>query len=218
MKKKETIIETFPHVQFSGTDWKSTNQKICDVVRGASTRSKRTPPNQKWLHGHLEELKILIGEKWARRTEFVRNRNNETFSRWKSSRILLQKNIRRWKRERVEALGEQIEKILNNDGEGKLKELTTELRILCKSQSKENTLCTPSNPIGNKELTNHFNNLFRAPLEQKERTDIAGDTLNLDDLDSPPTREEITEAVKQLKSGTAAGSDGLIPEIYKWGV
>jgi hypothetical protein len=97
----------------------------------------------------------------------VRNRNNDTFSRWKSSRILLQKNIRRWKRERVEALGEQIEKILNNDGEGKLKELTTELRILCKSQSKENT--------------------------QKGRTDIAGDTLNLDDLDSPPTREEISD-------------------------
>jgi len=79
----------------------------------------------------------------AKRTEFVRCRDNTNYLKWKASRLLLQKIIRKWKRERVETLGDQIEGILSLNGEGKLKELYTELRVL---HNLKRTLCVLFQP------------------------------------------------------------------------
>ena len=38
------------------------------------------------------------------------------------------------------------------------------------------------------------------------------------ELDEPPTLEELTDAIEQLKSRKAAGVDGILPEIWKHGV
>ena len=39
----------------------------------------------------------------------------------------------------------------------------------------------------------------------------------LDHLNVPPNIEEIGKVIDQLNNGTAVGTDGIIPELYKWG-
>jgi len=177
-------------------------------------RKKKVPLNQRWLHGHLEELKPLLQEKWKRRREYVQNRCERTYSIWKAARLNTLRMLRRWKRERIESIGQEIEGILNRECMGKTSELYMELRVLCDSETKESSLCSVQSSVKDEVLAEHFSNLFKKnegdyvmDLEQSQQLDI----------NYLPDVEEVGAAIKQLKNGTAAGNNGIIPELFKWG-
>ena len=177
-------------------------------------RKKKVPLNQRWLHGHLEELKPLLQEKWKRRKEYIQNRCERTYSTWKAARLNTLRHLRKWKRERIEGIGQEIEGILNRECMGKTSELYTELRVLCNSETKESSLCTVQSSVKDEVLAEHFSHLFRkserdylVEIEQSQALEI----------DHSPDVEEVGTAIGQLKNGTAAGNNGIIPELYKWG-
>ena len=63
-------------------------------------------------------------------------------------------------------------------------------------------------------LAEHFSNLFRK--SERDYVVIA-DQRQILDIDNLPDVEEVGTAINQLKNGTAAGNNGIIPELYKWG-
>ena len=58
-------------------------------------------------------------------------------------------------------------------------------------------------------LLNRPSTVDSTPLEQVPQQP----TLN--DLDLPPSMDELTKAIKQTNSGRASGKDGIPAEIYK---
>jgi hypothetical protein len=62
----------------------------------------------------------------------------------------------------------------------------------------------------------HFNDLLNRPPPPAERPDEDFDCY-LKIIDCIPSIEEVKQAVKQLRSGSAAGEDGIPPELWKVG-
>ena len=97
---------------------------------------------------------------------------------------------------------------------GKTSELYTELRVLCNSKTMESSICIVQSSVKDDVLAKHFSHLFRkserdylVEIEQSQALEI----------DHSPDVEEVGTAIGQLKNGTAAGNNGIIPELYKWG-
>lgn len=64
----------------------------------------------------------------------------------------------------------------------------------------------------------HFQTLFSANRAvQVTANNRVPQLPPIEALDEPPTLEELTEAIDQLKSHKAAGVDGIPPEIWKHG-
>ena len=64
----------------------------------------------------------------------------------------------------------------------------------------------------------HFLALFSASRTAQDTAIDRAPQLPLkEELDEPPTLEELTEAIEQLKSRKAAGVDGIPPDIWKHG-
>ncbi|XP_069768090.1 uncharacterized protein [Narcine bancroftii] len=66
--------------------------------------------------------------------------------------------------------------------------------------------------------TDHFQSLFSAnrSVQESALLQLPQQPLNLE-LDEVLTREETYKAIEQLKSGKAAGMDGIPPEVWKAG-
>ena len=75
---------------------------------------------------------------------------------------------------------------------------------------------------GNEDLakrwSEHFQKVLNIPSEHREQ--VIEDILQLPpllELDSPPTGEELTEALMKLKNGKAGGKIGILPELIHYG-
>ena len=215
-EKKESITaELTKECTEMDNSWKSVEKGIISAALKHQSVRQHIPMNKRWLHGHLEELKQLLERKWFSRRDFIRRRSEETYQIWKTARKHLLRKLREWKRNRAEILGTQIEEILNHVG-GNTRNLFMELRMLSNAESREYTLCTVNRSVSDEVITSHFNRIFQS-TDLLDVENLIGLSEQNASLDAVPQVEEVGSAIAQLKNGTAAGTNGIIPELFKWG-
>lgn len=67
------------------------------------------------------------------------------------------------------------------------------------------------------EMARYFRDLLNAEAPTVKWTHLRSRDESQDSLDNPPTRAEVREAIKNLKSSKASGNDGICAEEIKWG-
>ena len=204
---EETIEEQWQSMRET---WKTT----CQAVLG-----KKTKKHKEWL---TTETWALITERKQLKDQVNQAQEHEEKQElqtlyWEKNRQV-KKNARKDKRNFIEGLTQEAETAAGQRNMKRLYEIT---RTLSGKNSQ------PSRPVKDKNgnaitseeeqrarWAEHFKETLNRPAPSVPPT-IPPPTELLDINTNPPTKNEIIKALKSLKSGKAAGPDGIPPEALK---
>ena len=94
-----------------------------------------------------------------------------------------------------------------------------EFRILLITiRDAEGSQMLTEKPVIMSRWREYFNDLLICPATAREEARASVDQYPLqEDMANPPTLEEISAAIKSIKSGKTPGLDGIPAEVYKYG-
>ena len=204
---EETIEEQWSSLRDT---WKTT----CKTVLGKKTRKhKEWLTTDTWaLITERKHIKDLINQ-----TQDQADKQELQAQYWEKNKEV-KRSARRDKRKYIEELTEEAETAADQRNMKRLYEITRTL-------SGKNS--NPSRPVKDKNgnaisteedqrarWTEHFKETLNRPAPPAP-PDIPPPTKLLDINTNPPSKAEISKAIKSLKSGKAAGPDGIPPEALK---
>ena len=216
LKNKFSVLSQLPeetveeHWHSLREVWKTT----CKTVLGKKTRKhKEWLTTDTWtLITERKQLKDLINQ-----TQDQEQNKELEANYWEMNRQV-KRNARKDKRNFIEELTEEAETAAGQRNMKRLYEITRTL-------SGKTT--NPSRPVKDKNgnaisgeedqrtrWAEHFKEMLNRPAPSVP-PDIPPPTELLDINTNPPTKTEVTKAIKSLKSGKAAGPDGIPPEALK---
>jgi len=204
---EETVEEQWQSLRET---WKTT----CQTVLG-----KRTRKYKEWL---TTETWALITERKQLKDQINQTQNQEKKQElqacyWDKNRAV-KRNARRDKRKFIEELTQEAETAAGQRNMKRLYEITRTLsgknnKPSCPVKDKNgNTI--PGEEDQRARWAEHFKETLNRPAPPMP-PDIPPPTEILGINTGPPTKNEITKAIKSLKSGKAAGPDGIPPEALK---
>jgi len=216
LKNKFSLLAEMPE-ETVDNNWhklQDTFKTTCQKVLGKKTRK-----NKEWLTSetwatieHRKQLKVQINQAQDQEEK------QELRAQYWDQNKQVKKMARKDKRNFIEELTAEAE---NAAGQRNMKRLYEITRTLSGKNSN------PSRPVkdrnGNtvsgeedqrKRWAEHFKEILNRPPPVAP-PDVPPPTELLDINTNPPTKSEIIKAIKSLKSGKAAGPDGIPPEALK---
>jgi len=216
LRNKFTLLSLLPEetVEEQWSTIRETWKTTCKTVLGKKTRKRKEwLTTETWtLITERKNLKDLIN----RTQDQAEKRELQTRYREKNKEV--KRSARRDKRKHTEELTTEAETAAGQRNMKRLYEITRTL------SGKNNN---PSRPVKDKSgnsiaseeeqrarWAEHFQETLNRPAPAAPPV-IPPPTHLLDINTNPPSKAEITKAIKSLKSGKAAGPDGIPPEALK---
>ena len=216
LRNKFSVLSLLPEdtVEEHWSSLRETWQTTCKAILGKKTRKhKEWISSETWtLIKDRRQLKDQINQ-----TQDIAERQELQAHYWEMNRQV-KRSARKDKRTYIEELTAEAE---NAAGQRNMKRLYEITRTL--SGKNSNPSCPVKDKDGNTitaeedqraRWADHFKETLNRPAPSAP-PDIPPPSHLLDININPPSKKEIAEAIKSLKSGKAAGPDGIPPEALK---
>ena len=186
----------------------------CDSILG-KTNHQRKP----WIEDDTwEKIEERRGRKQKKNNSHTDEEKATADAQYEEANREVKRSTRRDKRKYFDDLADRAEKASK---EYNIREMYQTMNLLAGKKS------TPDRPVKNKDgsttkteeeqtqrWAEHFKEVLNRPPPE-ERADIQPAQTDLPIRTNKPTKQEIQDALKRLKTGKAAGPDNIPPEAWK---
>ncbi|CAH1233287.1 Hypp666 [Branchiostoma lanceolatum] len=191
--------------------------KAARTVLGPKTRH-----HQDWFDENDEHVQALLDEKRKAYIDWQNHPNCESrHDRYKSYKARVQKELRTMRDKWWEQKAEEMQQYTETNNSKMLFGAIKTIYGPTRSKTAPLTSADGSTVIKDKEgirerWKEHFSKLLNRPstVDQTVLEQIPQRTVR-EDLDLPPSEEEVRTAIKQMNSGKAPGREGIPAELYK---
>lgn len=195
--------------------WKT----IKETIREASKEILGEKQNTKKKLWFDTECQDLNGEKYGARTKMLQNPSEENRNKFHNLRNRMRKLTRKKKREWQ---NEQLQELETNRAHGNIRKFYKQVSTHKKGFRPRTTTMLMNNEgelmTSKQEILDTWREYFNKLLNIEDPTYQEEDKRHMAEVwVDPPSIEETTQAIKQLKNNKAAGRDGIPAECLKEG-
>lgn len=184
------------------------------------------PPSRRnadWFDENNESIKILLEERATARNEMLSSGLRSKTAKYKECKRKLQQSLRQMKDEWWNMKAEAVQELAEGSNPRAFFESLKEVygphcSITSPLLNEPGTILLTDKP----DIMNRWKEHFQILLNRPSTTDpnVLNNINKLpsnNNMDKPPTLEEVEDAVKSLKNGKSPGADGIPSEAYKYG-
>ena len=186
------------------------------------TYGKKEHKNTDWFEANITEMEPVIKAKRVALIKYKDNPSQSNLQTLRSTRNKAQQVARRCANDYWAKLSDNIQTASDTGNirkmyEGIKKATGVSIRTTAPLKSKLGETITDRAKLMSRWVEHYLELYSRQNIVTQGALDSIQDLPVLDDLDSEPTKEELSKAIKDLANGKAAGVDCIPPEIIKCG-
>ncbi|KAI8515959.1 hypothetical protein Bbelb_067720 [Branchiostoma belcheri] len=204
-----------------GPEEKWNRLKECITATAKSVLGPKTRHHQDWFDENDESIKVLLNEKRKAYTEWQNCPSTPRHDKYKMVKARVQKQLRDMQNEWWEQKAAEVQHYADSNNSKMLFAATKAIYGPQSGKTAPLMSADGQTVIKDKEgisarWEEHFTNLLNrpSPVDEAALQQVPQRTIQ-ENLDIPPTEEEVKTAIRQMNNGKAQGKDGIPAELYK---